>query len=662
MEKFGLGYLVFSLSYLFLFYLVSKKDVKYRKFVLTGFVIIQFVYLVWRFLYTIPSGNIVETLAGSLLYLAEFMGFVQAFTLVILFWKPYKRAEKSLDELKTLPTVDILIATYNENIEILERTVVGCLSIDYPKELLKIYLCDDGDRSIVRKLAEKHRVEFIARPTHEHAKAGNLNYALTKTDGEIIVTQDADMVPKREFLQRTLGYFAEEKVGFIQTPQTFFNSDIFQHNLYLDSEINNEQDFFMRSLEEGKDQFNAVLYVGSNALFKRSALDSIGGFTTGVITEDMATGLLLQNNGWKGVFVNEALASGLSPETLADFVKQRDRWGRGNVQVAKKYTLKKLKNLSFIQKWFYLDGVLYWYGGMYKLIYLLCPFLYLVFDISSLKTTLSQLVVFWLPAFLSGSVMYKSVARKKYNSFISNIYELVTAPQVSWAVWKETLFSPKKNKKFHVTIKGIQGEKGYFDWRNCKVQILLLAANCFALVFYILQLDFAHLQWWDIFTINIYWLFYNIVSLTVAVSVAYERPRLPMIIPVDYQGELVKEDQVIPVQINFLGEKSISITVSQKDPYLSVLLNQEEGFLSFQKIKNVKAIRSRMINIGGQVEITFKIQKFSRKNHYRWLGLIYSDPKYGVGDIHSIRVKFYTIFKYIVKNRKDAQKNQQLLS
>ncbi|MEI5994634.1 glycosyltransferase family 2 protein [Candidatus Enterococcus mansonii] len=662
MEKIGFGYLVFSLSYLFLFYFVSKKQETYRKFVLSGFVVIQAVYLVWRILYTIPKGSIIELIAGSLLYLAEFMGFVQAFTLVFLFWKPYKRVEKSLADLSELPTVDILVATYNENIDILERTVIGCLSIDYPKELLNIYLCDDGDRPMVRRLAEKHGVKFIARPTHEHAKAGNLNYALTKTSGKIIVTQDADMVPKREFLQRTLGHFAEEKVGFIQTPQTFFNSDIFQHNLYLDEEVNNEQDFFMRSLEEGKDRFNAVLYVGSNALFKREALDSIGGFTTGVITEDMATGLLLQNNGWQGVFVNEALASGLSPETLADYVKQRDRWGRGNVQVIKKYSLKKLKNLTFIQKWFYIDGVMYWYAGMYKLIYLLCPFLYLVFDISSLKTTLPQLVVFWLPAFISGSLMYKSVARKKYNSFISNIYELVTAPQVSWAVWKETLFSPKKNKKFHVTIKGIQGSKGYFDWRNCKVQLALLGANCFALGYYIFQLDMNQLQWWNIFSINLYWLLYNIVSLTVAVSVAYERPRLPMNIPVDYQGKLVKDNQYVPVQISYLGERGVIITTDQKDPYLSLLLNQGESLLSFEKIKNVKMIRSRIITVEGKIEITFKIKRFSRKNHYRWLGLIYSDTTYGIGDIHSIRVKFYTILKRIFKNRKDAQKNQQLLS
>lgn len=143
---------------------------------------------------------------------------------------------------------------------------------------------------------------------------------------------------------------------------------------------------------------------------------------------------------------------------------------------------------------------------------------------------------------------------------------------------------------------------------------------------------------------------------------AYERPRLPMIIPVDYKGKLIKEDQEIPVQINYLGEKSVTIIANQQDPYLSMLLDQETGFLSFQKIKNVKLIRSRTINLAGKVEITFKIQKFSRKNHYRWLGLIYSDPTYGIGDIQSIRVKFYTIFKYIVKNRKDAQKNQQLLS
>ena len=91
----------------------------------------------------------------------------------------------------------------------------------------------------------------------------------------------------------------------------------------------------MRQLEEGKDRFNATMYVGSNALFRRTALEEIGGFATGVITEDMATGMLLQANKWETVFVNETLAVGLSPETFSDLLKQRDRWCRGNIQVVK---------------------------------------------------------------------------------------------------------------------------------------------------------------------------------------------------------------------------------------------------------------------------------------------------------------------------------------
>lgn len=100
--------------------------------------------------------------------------------------------------------------------------------------------------------------------------------------------------------------------------------DVVQHNLYFNYNINNEEDFFMRYLQEAKDKFNNVIYIGSDALFRKSALEEIGGFSTGVITEDMATGLILQNKGYKGIYVNKPLASGLSPETLANFIKQRD--------------------------------------------------------------------------------------------------------------------------------------------------------------------------------------------------------------------------------------------------------------------------------------------------------------------------------------------------
>ena len=131
----------------------------------------------------------------------------------------------------------------------------------------------------MRELAEGLGVRYLDRPGNEHAKAGNLNHALTKMKGDLLLTLDADMMPKPDFLQRTVGFFAEnEKLAYVQTPQVFYNEDIFQYNYYQGRNIPNEQDMFMRLIQSGRDRFNAVIYVGSNCIFRRSAIDHIGGF------------------------------------------------------------------------------------------------------------------------------------------------------------------------------------------------------------------------------------------------------------------------------------------------------------------------------------------------------------------------------------------------
>ena len=124
-------------------------------------------------------------------------------------------------------SVDIFIPTYNENIEILEATMVGCRKIKYPH---RTYILDDGKREEVKQLATLLGCVYLSRPTNEHAKAGNINYALSKTAGEFIVILDADMVPQPDFLERTLGYFEDEKLAFIQMPQEFYNQDSIQHD------------------------------------------------------------------------------------------------------------------------------------------------------------------------------------------------------------------------------------------------------------------------------------------------------------------------------------------------------------------------------------------------------------------------------------------------
>lgn len=297
----------------------------FRSLLLVAAIFLMFIYIIWRLVTTLPSG--LPIIVGGLLVGIEIMQAFQSLTFYLIIWSPTKRKPPSFP--KHPYTVDILIATYNEPVEILKRTAVGCLSLDYPAEFIKIYFCDDGRRDEVRNLANQLGIGYLTRATNEHAKAGNLNHALARSNGELVVTLDADMVPKPQFLVRTVGFFKKVNTAFVQAPQSFYNEDIFQYNLFQGRNIPNEQDLFMRLIQPGRDRFNAAIYVGSNTVFRRSALDSIGGFCTGTITEDFATGMLLQAKGYRTVYVNEVLAQGLSTESVADFITQRIRWGRG---------------------------------------------------------------------------------------------------------------------------------------------------------------------------------------------------------------------------------------------------------------------------------------------------------------------------------------------
>ena len=146
--------------------------------------------------YSLPTINLISIIAGIILLVTEWAGYLQSIVFSIISWKPYKRKEVPLSTFEKLPTVDIFIATYNEPIDLLKRTVAGCTMISYPKELLNIYICDDGRRESVKQLAAVHH---ITRTENKHAKAGNLNHAMLHSKGDIIVTMDADMVPRANF-------------------------------------------------------------------------------------------------------------------------------------------------------------------------------------------------------------------------------------------------------------------------------------------------------------------------------------------------------------------------------------------------------------------------------------------------------------------------------
>ncbi|MFN4001722.1 glycosyltransferase [Microcella sp.] len=480
-------------------------------------------YLTWRLVETIPTGSWPSTVAGILLITAEIVGAVQVIATIATGWRrspPVRSRTLATTGASELPTVDVFITTYDESVSVLEPTLAGAMGMRYPGQFT-VYLCDDGSRASIRELAERYGAVHLTRTEHQHAKAGNLNNALSLTTGDLVVTLDADMIPRANFLEETVGYFDDPRMAYVQAPQAFHNEDPFQYNLFSGRSLPNEQDYFMRSMQQGKAAYNAVMYVGSNTVFRRSALEYIGGFATGVITEDMATGMLLQAAGYRSEFVPQVIAAGLAPESFATLLTQRTRWSRGNIQTARKWNPATLPGLSFMQRWLYIDGIIYWHFGILKMVFVIAPLLYLLGGITVVDADVPSVLVMWLPYFVTSMWGMKLISGGRRSALWTHVYETAMAPTVALAVIAEWV--GLSNKAFAVTPKGVSS--GSLNFR------LGIAAPNIALVL-LSVLALLNAWWWsadrysvDALLITSFWTLYNIVGLTMAVLVCLERPR-----------------------------------------------------------------------------------------------------------------------------------------
>src|SRR5262249_27081427 len=163
---------------------------------------------------------------------------------------------------------------------------------------------------------ESKGVGYLTRPDNAHAKAGNINHALTKTNAEFIAIFDADFIPQRNFLTRTIGFFSDPKIGIVQVPHAFYNHDPMQTNLAMRKTLADDQRFFFEAIMPSRDGWDAAFCCGSNSVTRRSALRAIGGqLSTQSITEDMLLSLMLMRKGFVTRYLSERLAFGLAPES-----------------------------------------------------------------------------------------------------------------------------------------------------------------------------------------------------------------------------------------------------------------------------------------------------------------------------------------------------------
>lgn len=430
-------------------------------------------YLVWRIFFTIPFAyGIVSIVAGITLLIVEILGMVEAFIHYANMYSvegyPLPEVEKEL-----FPEVDVFIATYSEDCELLYKTINGCKHMEYPdKSKVHIYLCDDNRRTKMRELAAKMGVNYLDRPDNKGAKAGNLNNALAHSTSPYVVTFDADMIPKSDFLMKTIPYFVDCEIknkdrkvedqiqlGFLQTPQCFYNPDLFQFNLFSERRIPNEQDYFYKDIQVARTKSNSVIYGGSNTVLARAALEAIGGFYTEAITEDFATGILIQKHGFVSLGIGEPLASGMSATDLKSLIQQRVRWARGVIATGRKMHIFTSRDLSFAQKMNYWASIWYWYAPLKRLIYIMSPILYATFGFMVFQCTLIQVLLFWLPMYITSNISLRMLSNNIRTSKWTSIYETVLFPFMLLPVLLETFGITLK--KFKVTDKKSKlNEKG----------------------------------------------------------------------------------------------------------------------------------------------------------------------------------------------------------
>lgn len=469
------------------------------------------IYLVYRALYTIN----VDALTFSLLvYFAELHGFLSLFFYFHQVWG--LRARRVVDPAAGL-RVDVFVTTYNEDVDLLRQTLRAAVAMRYPH---RTFVLDDGRRPAVRRLAEDLGCHYVTRSDNAHAKAGNWNNAFRQTDADVIATFDADHVPRPEFLERTLGFFRDPKVALVQVPQQYHNLDSVQHRVsWKQKRMFGEQDAFFNLVMPGKDHWNAAFFCGTGAVLRREALEPHGGILTGTITEDLHTSVVLHSEGWKSVYLNELLVTGLAPVDLKSFETQRLRWAEGNLKVAGFVNPLTTPGLSVAQRVSYVASLFHWTIGVPKLIYYLAPPWMLfsgTFPIANFDRTFVAIYLAFL-ATLVGS--YMVVSRGRGRLLMDELFNMVSFFTLVRAM-KRVAFGRGKPAKFEVTAK--RGN-GLSDAGPILPHLVLLGFSILAVSWSLMGIGFGVSD--DLFGAGaaIFWTFYN-MALMLAVLRIGTRP------------------------------------------------------------------------------------------------------------------------------------------
>jgi cellulose synthase (UDP-forming) len=456
--------------------------------------VIGIYYLIWHYFYI----NWSIWFISIPFFGAEVISLVLFLGTSLTSWYPRFHDPQGIVSDKTF-SVDVFITTCGEPLEIVQKTMQAAVAIGYgPKTL---YLLDDKANPELAALAGSLGFQYLARPKHDNAKAGNLNYGLAHSFGDLILALDADQVPSPEILQRLVGYFRIPKIAFVQSKQNF----LVPHG----DPFGNTDKIFYNVMQSGKDSDNAAFSCGSGVVYRREALAEIDGFSTWNLVEDVHTSMLLHQRGWKSVYYNYPLTIGTAPTDIWSVYRQRAQWATDSLRLNFWDSPFFRRGLTLKQKMQYFNlGFVYLVSAFVMPIFFVVP-VWTIFSGSFVLTaSVDNYILHRLPAFVCMSVAYGSL---NYPTPYLQAYQMWTGlfPVFIKATFQALRYRRRK-PPYRVTSKEHRKKLRRPAILAIIPQLLLIVANLVAIIygFFILRnsADFLLLNvaWaiWAIWTMS----------------------------------------------------------------------------------------------------------------------------------------------------------------
>jgi cellulose synthase (UDP-forming) len=339
------------------------------------------------------------------LYVMLSIAFWYAVWRIVLGWVNYAAVAKPAG--RALPggarVAIFTTSTAGEPLAMFERTLAACARVRYPHTT---YLLDDTRDTRFRELAERYGAVCLELLDTPGAKAGKINRALGMTDEPFVLVLDPDHIPFPEFFDHVLGHFEDERVGFVQVSQAYYNQD----RSFTAAGAAEQTYTFYGPGQMGLYGHGACVAIGANCTFRRAALESIGGHGIG-LAEDLVTAIRLHAHGWKSVYVPEVVSRGLVPEDLGSFYRQQLKWARGVYEVAFTELPRLARRLTVRQRLSYLTIGTYYLFGVTTPFFLLIPYLFLWTGVQPATMSFAEFLVVSAPVAAIGAFIYGLMQR-----------------------------------------------------------------------------------------------------------------------------------------------------------------------------------------------------------------------------------------------------------